>query len=165
MSGVNKVILIGRLGQDPDIRYAASGAAIANVSLATSEVWKDKNTGDKQEKTEWHRIVFFQRLAEVIGQYVTKGDMIYVEGYLQTRKWQDKDGNDRWTTEIVGRNMQMLITTGNKDRAPTPPAAASPDTVAGQMTAGDEQTPASSDWFPQDKGAQVAPAGDDDIPF
>jgi len=167
MSGVNKVILVGRLGQDPDIRYGASGNAVANVSLATSEVWKDKDTGDKQEKTEWHRVVFFKRLAEVIAQYVTKGDMIYVEGALQTRKWQDKEGNDRWTTEIVARNMQMLQTKGNssQDRPPEPPAAASPTDIAGKMGAGNESTPNVDDWFPQDKGAQVAPHADDDIPF
>lgn len=106
--GINKVILVGHLGKDPDVRYAPSGQAIANITLATSEQWKDKNTGEKQERTEWHRVVFFSRLAEIAGEYLKKGSQVYVEGRLQTRKWQDKDGNDRWTTEIVANEMQML---------------------------------------------------------
>ena len=106
--GVNKAILVGHLGRDPEIRYAASGAAIANVSLATSESWKDKQTGENQERTEWHRVVFFGRLAEIVGEYLKKGSQVYVEGRIQTRKWQDKDGNDRYTTEIVANDMQML---------------------------------------------------------
>ena len=106
--GVNKVILVGNLGKDPEVRYAPSGQAIANITIATSESWKDKNTGEKQEKTEWHRVVFFSRLAEIVGEYLKKGSQIYVEGRLQTRKWQDKDGNDRYTTEIVANEMQML---------------------------------------------------------
>ena len=91
--GINKVILVGNLGKDPEIRYSASGAAIANITVATSDNWKDKQTGEKQERTEWHRVVFFNRLAEVVGEYLTKGSQIYVEGRLQTRKWQDKDGS------------------------------------------------------------------------
>lgn len=106
--GVNKAILVGHLGRDPEIRYAASGAAIANVSLATSESWKDKQSGENQERTEWHRVVFFGRLAEIVGEYLKKGSQVYVEGRIQTRKWQDKDGNDRYTTEIVASDMQML---------------------------------------------------------
>ena len=106
--GVNKVILLGNLGNDPDIRYTASGAAVANVSLATAENWRDKETGEKQERTEWHRVVFFGRLAEIVGEYLRKGSQVYVEGRIQTRKWQDKDGNDRYTTEIVASEMQML---------------------------------------------------------
>ncbi len=106
--GVNKVILIGNLGRDPEVRYSPSGQAVANVTLATSEAWKDRNSGEKQERTEWHRIVFFGRLAEVAGEYLKKGAQIYVEGRLQTRKWQDKDGNDRYTTEVVATDMQML---------------------------------------------------------
>jgi len=106
--GVNKVILVGHLGKDPEVRYSASGAALANITVATSEQWKDKNTGEKQERTEWHRVVFFSRLAEIVGEYLKKGAQIYIEGRLQTRKWQDKDGNDRWTTEIVANEMQML---------------------------------------------------------
>lgn len=106
--GVNKAILIGHLGRDPEIRYSPSGVAIANVNIATTESWKDKNTGEQQEKTEWHRLVFFGRLAEVVGEYLKKGSQVYIEGRLQTRKWQDKEGNDRWTTEIVANDMQML---------------------------------------------------------
>lgn len=106
--GVNKVILLGNLGNDPDIRYTASGAAVANISLATAENWRDKETGEKQERTEWHRVVFFGRLAEIVGEYLRKGSQVYVEGRIQTRKWQDKDGNDRYTTEIVASEMQML---------------------------------------------------------
>lgn len=106
--GVNKVILIGNLGNDPEVRYTASGAAVANVSLATSEQWKDRESGEQQERTEWHRVVFFGRIAEVVGEYLRKGSQIYVEGRLQTRKWQDKDGNDKYSTEIVANDMQML---------------------------------------------------------
>ena len=106
--GINKAILIGNLGNDPDIRYTASGAAVANISLATAESWRDKDSGEQQERTEWHRVVFFGRLAEIVGEYLRKGSQVYVEGRLQTRKWQDKEGNDRYTTEIVANEMQML---------------------------------------------------------
>lgn len=106
--GINKVILIGNLGSDPEVRYMPSGAAVANVSLATSEVWKDKQSGEQQERTEWHRVVFYNRLAEIVGQYLKKGSKIYVEGRLRTQKWQDKNGQDRYTTEIVANDMQML---------------------------------------------------------
>lgn len=106
--GVNKVILIGNLGEDPEVRYSASGAAITSISMATSESWKDKQTGQAQEKTEWHRVVFFNRLAEIAGEYLRKGSKVYVEGRLQTRKWQDQSGQDRYTTEIVAGEMQML---------------------------------------------------------
>ena len=106
--GINKVILVGTLGRDPEIRYMPSGGAVANVTLATNESWKDKNTGQMQERTEWHRIVFFNRLAEIAGEYLKKGSQVYVEGKLQTRKWQGQDGQDRYTTEIVANEMQML---------------------------------------------------------
>jgi single-strand DNA-binding protein len=106
--GVNKAILIGNLGRDPEIRYSPNGAAVANVSIVTTEAWKDRNTGEQQEKTEWHRVVFFGRLAEIVGEYLKKGSQVYVEGRIQTRKWQDKEGNDRFTTEIVASEMQML---------------------------------------------------------
>ena len=106
--GVNKVILVGNLGKDPEIRYSPSGAAIANITIATSEGWKDKQTGEMKEKTEWHKIVAFQRLAEIMGEYLRKGSQVYIEGKLQTRKWQDKDGQDRYTTEIIANEMQML---------------------------------------------------------
>jgi single-strand DNA-binding protein len=107
MASVNKVILIGNLGADPEVRYAPSGSAIANVTLATTRNWKDKN-GEKQEATEWHRVVFYDKLAEIVGEYLKKGRQIYVEGRLQTRKWQDKEGHDRYTTEVVAQEMQML---------------------------------------------------------
>lgn len=106
--GINKVILIGNLGQDPEVRYMPNGNAVANVTVATSESWKDKNTGENQERTEWHRVVFFRRLAEIVGEYCKKGSKVYIEGKLQTRKWQDQSGNDRYTTEIVASEMQML---------------------------------------------------------
>jgi single-strand DNA-binding protein len=107
MASVNKVILIGNLGRDPETRYMPDGGAITNISIATTEAWKDKN-GDKQEKTEWHRVAFFGKLAEIAGEYLKKGSQVYVEGRLQTRKWQDKDGQDKYTTEIVANAMQML---------------------------------------------------------
>lgn len=106
--GINKVILIGNLGQDPEIRYAPSGTAIANLSIATSDTWLDKQSGERQERTEWHRLVLFNKTAEVAGQYLKKGSKVYVEGRLQTRKWQGQDGQDRYTTEIVVGDMQML---------------------------------------------------------
>jgi single-strand DNA-binding protein len=106
--GVNKVILIGNLGNDPEVKYTPAGSAIANITLATSESWKDKNTGEQVEKTEWHRVIAFRRLAEIMGEYLKKGSKVYIEGKLQTRKWQDKDGNDRWTTEVIANEMQML---------------------------------------------------------
>jgi single-strand DNA-binding protein len=106
--GVNKVILVGNLGKDPEVRYMPSGGAVANVTIATSEQWKDKQTGQAQERTEWHNVVFFNKLAEIAGEYLRKGSQVYVEGSLRTRKWQDKNGQDRYTTEIVVSDMQML---------------------------------------------------------
>ena len=108
MRGVNKVILVGHLGQDPDVRAMPSGSSVANLSLATNEQWRDKNTGEQQERTEWHRLALFGRLAEIAGQYLRKGAQVYVEGRLRTRKWQDRDGHDRYSTEIVVNEMQML---------------------------------------------------------
>ena len=148
--GVNKVILIGNLGKDPEVRYSPNGGAIANITLATSESWKDKNTGEQVDKTEWHRIVFFRRLAEIAGEYLKKGSKVYIEGKLQTRKWQDKDGQDRWTTEVVANEMQMLDSKGggsgnfNQDV----PAQSAPQTSQQQSAA-----PAPMNDF------------DDDIPF
>ena len=110
--GVNKVILVGNLGQDPETRYLPSGGAVTNVTIATSETWKDKNSGQMQERTEWHRVVFFNRLAEIAGEYLKKGAKVYVEGALRTRKWQDQSGADRYTTEIVAAEMQMLDSRG-----------------------------------------------------
>jgi single-strand DNA-binding protein len=108
MASVNKVILVGNLGRDPETRYNPEGGAITNISVATTETWKDKASGEKQERTEWHRVVFFSRLAEIAGEYLKKGSQVYVEGRLRTRKWQDKEGQDRYSTEIVADAMQML---------------------------------------------------------
>lgn len=108
MSGVNKVIIIGNLGQAPEVEYMPNGNAVCNFTIATSESWKDKNTGEKVERTEWHRIVMYRKLAEIAGQYLTKGSKVYIEGKLQTRKWQAQDGSNRYTTEIVASEMQML---------------------------------------------------------
>lgn len=143
MAGVNKVILIGRLGNDPEMRYMPSGEAVANLSIATSESWTDKTTGAKREKTEWHRVVAFRKLAEIIGQYCKKGDQIYIEGKLQTRKWSDKNGQDHYTTEIIADQMHML---GSKEdrgqrerqsekpgRLPDPPPNHAPQTFDDDM--------------------------------
>ena len=117
---VNKVILVGNLGRDPEVRYTPAGLAVANIAIATSEVWKDKQTGENQERTEWHRIVLYQRLAEIAGEYLRKGSKIYIEGRLQTRKWQDKTTNqDRYTTEIIADSLQMLDSKGSSGDAPT----------------------------------------------
>ena len=112
MNGVNLVILLGNLGEDPEVKYSTGGRAVCNISLATNKSWTDKESGEKIEKTEWHRVVFFGRLAEIVGEYLKKGSSVYVEGEIQTRKWQDDSGHDRYTTEIVAKNMQML---GSKD--------------------------------------------------
>lgn len=134
MASVNKVILIGHLGKDPDVRYMPNGDQVTNITVATTDSWKDKTSGEKKEATEWHRVVFFRRLAEIAGQYLKKGAQVYIEGGLKTRKWQDKDGQDRYTTEIVADQMQML---GRREGSgpppvgsPTPPAqsgGATPD--------------------------------------
>ena len=122
MASVNKVILVGNLGADPDQRFLPNGDAVCNINIATSESWKDKQTGDKKEATEWHRVVFFRRLAEIAGQYLTKGSSVYVEGSLKTRKWQDKDGSDRYTTEIVGSEMKMIGGKGDGEQRQAPQA-------------------------------------------
>ena len=134
--GINKVILIGNLGADPEVRYTQSGDAIANLSIATSETWKDKQTGQTQERTEWHRVVMFGRLAEITGEYLSKGRQVYIEGSLRTRKWQDQNGQDRYTTEIVAREMQMLGGRGGDSTPATPqsqpatkPAASTPQNL------------------------------------
>lgn len=149
MRGVNKVILVGNLGKDPDIRYMPSGAAVANVTIATNESWKDKNTGEMREKTEWHNVVFFNRLAEIVGEYLKKGSQVYVEGRLQTRKWQDKSGNDRYTTEIIASEMQML---GGRSGMGMPENV-SPDPAPAAPEQGSAAHTAAADGF------------DDDIPF
>ncbi len=122
MRGVNKVIVVGNLGQDPDTKYLPSGSAVTNISVATSESWKDKQTGEKKERTEWHRVAAFGRLAEIMAEYLRKGSQVYIEGKLRTRKWQDKDGNDRYTTEIIADQMQMLGGRQESKPAPTPQA-------------------------------------------
>jgi single-strand DNA-binding protein len=138
--GVNKVILIGNLGKDPEVRYMPNGNAVANITLATSESWKDKSSGEQQEKTEWHRIVMFRRLGEIAGEYLKKGSKVYIEGKLQTRKWQDSSGNDRYTTEIVADQMQMLDSRGGSadfsSESKSAPAAA-PAPVAASAGGGD----------------------------
>jgi single-strand DNA-binding protein len=106
--GINKVILVGNLGADPETRYMPSGSAVTNLSVATSESWKDKQTGEQKERTEWHKVAMFNRLAEIAAEYLRKGSQVYIEGKIRTRKWQDRDGNDRWTTEIIADEMQML---------------------------------------------------------
>ncbi len=111
--GINKVILVGNLGQDPEMRYTQSGDAVCNISIATSESWNDKSSGEKKESTEWHRVVMFRKLGEIAGEYLKKGSKVYLEGKLQTRKWQDDSGNDRYTTEIVANQMQMLDSKGS----------------------------------------------------
>ena len=113
--GVNKAIIVGNLGRDPEVRYTANGSAVANVTIATSESWKDKQSGERQERTEWHRVVFFGRLAEIAEEYLKKGSQVYIEGSIRTQKWQDKEsGQDRYTTEIVARDMQMLGSRGGE---------------------------------------------------
>jgi len=115
MAGINKAILVGRLGSDPEVRYTPSGVAVANFNIATSEEWKDKDTGEKKERTEWHRIVAWSKLGEICGEYLSKGRQVYVEGRIQTRSWEDRDGNKRYTTEIVASDVQFL---GGRDAGP-----------------------------------------------
>jgi len=151
--GINKVILVGNLGKDPEVRYSPNGGAVTNITLATSESWKDKNTGEKQEKTEWHRVVFFGKLAEIAGEYLKKGSQVYIEGRLQTRKWQDKEGKDRYTTEIVAGEMQML---GSREGRGGPPSDYDQSADEGRSRA-----PATAST-----GKSSGPADfDDDIPF
>jgi len=151
--GVNKVILIGNLGQDPEVRFMPNGNAVANVTVATSESWKDKNTGEPQERTEWHRVVFFRRLAEIVGEYLKKGSKVYIEGRLQTRKWQDQNGQDRYTTEIVADQMQMLDSKGSGG------GTAAFDNRPQQQSAAPASNDAGAPASPPDNGF------DDDIPF
>lgn len=153
MASVNKVILVGNLGKDPETRYMPSGEAVTNITLATTDTWKDKTSGEKKEATEWHRVVFFRRLAEIAAQYLKKGSQVYIEGSLKTRKWQDKDGQDRYTTEIVADTMQMLGSRQGMSDAPPREGGFSP-----------RQAPVAA-------AASSAPAGggfndfEDDIPF
>ncbi|HUO95516.1 MAG TPA: single-stranded DNA-binding protein [Steroidobacteraceae bacterium] len=151
--GINKVILVGNLGQDPETRAMPSGKAVTNVRIATSDSWRDKQTGEQKEQTEWHNVVFFDRLAEIAAEYLRKGSQVYVEGRLRTRKWQDKSGNDRYTTEIVANEMQMLggrggASAGGGAPAPRREAAPADDYAQAPATAGGKDE-----------------AFDDDIPF
>lgn len=150
--GVNKVIIIGNLGADPEVRYMPSGSAVTNIRVATSEGWKDKQSGETQERTEWHRIVFFNRLAEIASEYLRKGSKVYIEGSLRTNKWQDQSGNERYTTEIIANSMQMLDAKGG----------------AGGMYE-NQATNSSSAAFAQESVPTAEPAMsaefDDDIPF
>ena len=162
--GINKVILIGNLGGDPEQRSMPSGSAVTNITVATSESWKDKQTGQPQERTEWHRVVFFNRLAEIAGQYLRKGSKVYIEGSLRTRKWQDQNGQDRYTTEIVANEMQMLDSRGAQGdyqgdsyqqyaAAPAPAAPSAPPQQAPSQQQPQSAPPGNFDDF------------DDDIPF
>ena len=126
--GINKVILVGNLGQDPETRQMPSGGAVTNISLATSANWKDKQTGEQKEQTEWHKVAFFGRLAEIAAEYLSKGSQVYVEGKLRTRKWQDRDGNDRWTTEVIADEMQMLGGLAQKTETQPKPSEMNPQT-------------------------------------
>lgn len=146
MAGVNKVMLIGNLGRDPEIRYTPDGTAVASFSIATSREWNDRSTGEKKKQTEWHRIVAFRRLAEICGEYLSKGSQVYIEGHLQTRDWDDKEGNKRYTTEIVANQMQMLGSRASANAAG--PSQYSP----GPAT-------------PDQPGPQFPEPEDDDIPF
>ena len=167
--GVNKAILVGNLGRDPEIRYTQSGAAVATVTIATSDSWKDKQTGELQERTEWHRVVFFGRLAEVVGEYLKKGSQIYVEGRIQTRKWQDQSGQDRYTTEIVANEMQMLGSRGSSSGDAV--ASAGSGAVAASAGSGFNQSPSPPAKRQESQGDYGGGSGgdvddfDDDIPF
>jgi single-strand DNA-binding protein len=171
MASVNKVTLIGNLGRDPEVRYTPNGAAVCNVSIATTRNWKDKNSGDKVEETEWHRVVFYDRLAEIAGEYLKKGRSVYVEGRLKTRKWQDKDGKDTYTTEIVAEQMQLLggregggggggygAPAGGDDFGDAP--APAPRAAAPRQAPAPRPAPA-----PAPKSATGFDDMDDDIPF
>ena len=180
--GINKVILIGNVGQDPEVKYMPSGGAVTNISVATSETWKDKNTGQPQERTEWHRVVFFNRLGEIAGEYLRKGSKVYIEGSLRTRKWQAQDGTDRYTTEIVANEMQMLDSRGDNSGSSmggdygqgynqgqnykqSKPAASGPQAAPQHGNQGGY----ASSGVGQGNAPQQPPAGfdsfDDDIPF
>lgn len=151
--GINKVILVGNLGKDPEVRYMPSGGAVANVTLATSDQWKDKQTGEQRERTEWHNVVFYQRLAEIVGEYLKKGSQVYVEGSLRTRKWQDKNGNDRYTTEIIASEMQMLGGRGGGGGG------------GGSANYNSNRAPAAAESQGGGSGGGFDEGFDDDIPF
>jgi single-strand DNA-binding protein len=156
MASVNKVILVGRLGKDPEVRYLPDGGAVCNITLATSETWKDKTSGEKQEKTEWHRVTFYRKLAEIAGEYLKKGREIYVEGRLETRKWTDKEGRDRYTTEIIANEMQMLGSrpSGGSEAMESGPKAAVAEPAGGGVKPATKKS-----------GGASFDDMDDDIPF
>jgi single-strand DNA-binding protein len=159
--GVNKVILIGNLGADPETRAMPSGTTVANLRVATSESWRDKQTGEQQERTEWHRVAFFGRLAEVAGEYLRKGSQVYIEGSLRTRKWQDKQGNDRYSTEIIGNDLQMLGARGGTGAAGAPGGSGSEPNARGAGGG----APAFSEESGGGVGGGRGEDFDDDIPF
>jgi len=174
--GVNKVIIVGNCGQDPETRFMPSGGAVTNLSIATSESWKDKNTGDQQERTEWHRVTFYNRLAEIAGEYVKKGSKLYVEGSLRTRKWQAQDGQDRYTTEIIASEMQMLDTRGGGQGGGQGGYDAPQQQSGSYQNSGSQQNSSAPQQGQQQNAPQQsapqqqAPQGtggpfDDDIPF
>jgi single-strand DNA-binding protein len=157
--GVNKVILIGNLGADPETRAMPSGTTVANLRVATSESWRDKQSGEQQERTEWHRVAFFGRLAEVAGEYLRKGSQVYIEGSLRTRKWQDKQGNDRYSTEIIGNDLQMLGGRGGAGGAPAGTGGGSESGARGGAPAYSEESGGGG------SGRASGEEFDDDIPF
>ena len=167
--GVNKVIIVGNCGQDPETRFMPSGGAVTNLSIATSESWKDKTSGEPQERTEWHRVVFFNRLAEIAGEYVKKGSKLYVEGSLRTRKWQGQDGQDRFTTEVVASEMQMLDSRGGQQGGGFDQSQGGGGYQQSAPQQSQQQAPqqAPQQSAPQQSQQQAPQDGafDDDIPF
>lgn len=160
-SGINKVILVGNLGQDPEVKYMPNGDAVVNISIATSETWQDKASGENREKTEWHRVVMFRRLGEIAGEYLKKGSKVYIEGKLQTRKWQAQDGSDRYTTEVVANDMQMLDSRGQGGMGG---GAATAGAAAGGFSA-PQSAPQSAAPAKQSATPSTNDVFDDDIPF
>lgn len=167
--GINKVILIGNLGNDPEVRYLPSGAPVATLSVATSESWKDKQTGERQERTEWHRVACFNRLGEIAGEYLRKGSKVYIEGSLRTRKWQDQQGQDRYTTEIIANELQMLDSRGGSGQAPAyggDNAYQSASPAYAGATESAQSAPATQSQAPgQSQAPQALDDLDDDVPF
>lgn len=157
--GINKVILVGNLGKDPEGKFMPNGNAVTNITIATSESWKDKQTGQQQERTEWHKVVFFNRLAEIASEYLKKGSKVYLEGALRTRKWQAQDGQDRYTTEIVANEMQMLDSRGGSSEYSAPATVNESNTPQQQTNVGSANKDSS---IPQNSGSNTF---DDDIPF
>lgn len=156
--GINKVILIGNLGADPEVRYTPNGSAVANITVATSESWRDKQSGELQDRTEWHRVVFFARLAEIVGEYLRKGSKVYIEGSLRTRKWHDKNGIDRYTTEVIANEMHMLDSRGANANA----AAAAPSANSNSNPPQKASAPAVSETPSE---PELSKELEDDIPF